>query len=497
MQPIIQSTSQHRAPAPRRRRGVTAVMAMLFMILFSALAIGFFGAVTMSTQIAANEQRGSRAMLAAESGMQFMKYQLATLGIEPNTPPEQLFTKVYERLGVKLNNRPNMPAGGQTVTLDADGDVIYVPGGGNTWIPLETSTGGGPMFRAEVTKLLAGEELEVKVFGRYGNGSASTGGTRAVKLNYANLPNPAEIFSYGLASKSKIDMKGNVTIRGTSGNESMGSVLSAHSATNVPLTMTGTPVISGHVSFVNANAQPSISANSTIADLSPGEAGFDDVIHKGVPEPEFPLINTSAFAAFVPSATAPAGPQVITSKTPSGTSFTNIRIKANTNPTFNDNTVINGVVYIESPNNVKFGGGAKINGVIVTATDANNNDGHSLTANVVEFRGGVMFRPVPDTMPEALRRLTGSAMLVPGFTAIFGGNFDTINGTIVASQMSFEGTAGGTIKGSVINLKDSGVSLAGTTDIIIESQGTANHPAGIFFGTHYSALPYTYEEVRP
>src|ERR671913_1952511 len=77
------------------RRGSTALLAMLFLTLFTALAVGFYSTATMSVQVAGNEQRGSRSHLAAASGMQFMKHHLATLGIPAKTPPAQLFDKVY------------------------------------------------------------------------------------------------------------------------------------------------------------------------------------------------------------------------------------------------------------------------------------------------------------------------------------------------------------------------------------------------------------------
>jgi len=294
-------------------------------------------------------------------------------------------------------------------------------------------------------------------------------------------------------------MAGNVTIQGTPGNEQMGSVLSAHTATNTPLTMTGSPKISGNVSFVNPNAAPVISTGSTIANLHPGDVGFNDVIHKGVEAPEFPVIDTSGFAQYVPAA-GTTGPSVITTSNPTGTFFKNIRIKAGSNPIFNSNTTIQGVVYIEQPNYVKFNGGVTIQGVIVTSTDGNNNATANLTTNVVEFKGGATFQgvntlPATSDFPANLRSLTGSALLVPGFNAIFGGNFNTISGSIIASKMSFQGTAGGIVKGSVINLRDSALSMGGTSDIIIESQGTSNYPAGVMFGSHYSPLPFTYEEI--
>jgi hypothetical protein len=481
-------------PPCRRRRGSTAILAMLFITLFAALAVGFVATVTTSVSVAGNEQSTSRAMMACDSGMQFLKYHLATLNIPSNTPPAELFNQVYQRLGTKLNNYPNMPAGAQTIDLASTGTVIRIPGGTASWIPTDAD---GSAFRAEIEKLQAGEKIEVRVYGRFGSSTAA-GPKRGLRLDYANFPNPAAIFNYGVASKSKISMNGNVTIRGTAGNEQMGSVLSAHTATNVPLTMTGGPQISGHVSFVNAAATPSISANATIAGLHPSQQGFGDVVHYGVEPPEFPVVDTTAFQAYVPAA-GTTGPSVITSGNPTGTFFKNIRIKANTNPTFSANTVIQGVVLIEQPNNVKFSGGVTIQGVVVTTTDGNNNATADITKNVVDFTGGATFKgvetlPATSDFPAGLRSLTGSTLLVPGFHAKFGGNFATIGGTIIASQMEFGGTAGGTIKGSVINLRDTAVTIDGTSDIIIESQGTANHPAGVFFGSRYSPLPYTYEE---
>jgi hypothetical protein len=104
--------------------------------------------------------------------------------------------------------------------------------------------------------------------------------------------------------------------------------------------------------------------------------------------------------------------------------------------------------------------------------------------------------PATSDFPATLRGMTGSAMLLPGFTTTFSGNFNTINGTIVGSKIDFNGTAGGTIKGSVINLRDSALTMSGTAEIIIESQGTSEAPSGMTFGSHFAALPDTYQELE-
>ena len=143
---MVRNSTQRRTIP--QRRGSTALLAMLFLTLMAVLAVGFYATVTTATQVSYNEQRTNRALLASDSGMQFMKYQLATLGMPAGTTMDQLFSKVYQRLGVKLNNYPNMPAGASTIDLDGTGTLIRIPGGANNWIALDTK---GSAFRAEIS----------------------------------------------------------------------------------------------------------------------------------------------------------------------------------------------------------------------------------------------------------------------------------------------------------------------------------------------------------
>ena len=56
----------------------------------------------------------------------------------------------------------------------------------------------------------------------------------------------------------------------------------------------------------------------------------------------------------------------ITDSSPSGSTFTNIRIKASNDPTFGNSngTTIQGIMYIEAPNTVTFKNDVAIQGVI-------------------------------------------------------------------------------------------------------------------------------------
>jgi hypothetical protein len=215
-----------------------------------------------------------------------------------------------------------------------------------------------------------------------------------------------------------------------------------------------------------------------------------------VTAPEFPVIDSSSFATYVPSATAPAGPQVITTSNPPGSSFTNIRIKAGANPKFSGGSILRGVVYIETPNQITFSGGVTIQGVIVVQ----NNPTGDPTTNTIKFSGNVTHQGVetlPDAAPFAgLPKLTGSFLLAPTFGVTMTGNSNQVGGTIVTSSLDISGTAGANVKGTVINLSDTSVNLTGTSDIVVSSTGTTNYPAGVTFGTHFAPLPDTYQELQ-
>jgi len=459
----------------RKRRGVTSVLAMLYLVLFSCLAVGFYSAVTTAVQVSANETHSKKSMLSAESGMEFMRYVMGNVDIPHSTPPDQMWPTLCSQIKQQLDGTANI--GGQTVTLPA-GDIMTIP-----TITLDSS---GSTLSAKL--IHSGQQVIVQVTGTGPDAEVK----RTVQLSYAQAQRASAIFDYGVASKSAITMAGNAKITGAAGAAARGSVLSATSGPN-PLKMTGGPSISGDFSYTNPDGNNSYGSGS-IAGYTSSSSNFADHIHSGVTAPEFPTIDSSVFEPFVPSASAPAGPQVITTSSPVGTSFTNIRIKANSNPKFNANTVIRGVVFVETPNQITFNGAATIQGVIVVQS---NPTGGPLT-NTMNFSGNITHQGVETLDPAVfgnLTKLTGSFLLAPTFAVTMTGNSNQVGGTIVTSQLNVSGSAGANVKGTVINLDDTGVNLTGTADIIIASTGTTNYPAGVVFGTHFAPLPDTYQEV--
>jgi hypothetical protein len=255
-------------------------------------------------------------------------------------------------------------------------------------------------------------------------------------------------------------MTGNARIQGTN-DPSEGSILSASYSTTDPIQLSGNARISGDVKVCNPNGSIQKTGNASI--------GGNEII--GAEEAEWPSVDTSLFR--------PYATNVRTSGASENLTLSNIRIPAGTNPTFSGNVTIYGVLYIESPNKVTFSGNANIVGVVVAEPPAVDN----LNANQIQFSGNVSASSVEnlpsDSQYDGLRDLTGSFLLAPGYSAKFSGNFNTVNGCMVASEFQFTGNATGTIGGGILNLRDSSIKLAGDAVLSIDRENMAENPAGL------------------
>jgi len=175
--------------------------------------------------------------------------------------------------------------------------------------------------------------------------------------------------------------------------------------------------------------------------------------------------------------------------------FENIRVVAGTNPNFTGHATLNGIVFIEAPNVVTFSGGTTITGIIIANGDLNDDSG----ANQVNFSGNVSSHPVSELPQEVqfaqLRNETGTFLMAPGFSACFGGNFDTLNGSIAANGIRFHGNAGGIISGSVINYSDTEAEITGNSDLYFNRSGTSHVPAGFVPELILQYEPTSYSET--
>ena len=471
-------TPTHLTP---RRRGVASVMAMMFMMVFSALAIGFYAATTTATQVAGNEKRSVYAQAAAESGIQFLRYHLAAMDIPPGLNNDQLFDEVHMQLENRLNNTPNM----NSVKIGYDANTISLPATGY----MKFDSAGEQQARITITR--AGDQLITRVIGR--SGGLSVG--RAVELKFSKAKNASAIFNFGVASRGRVITSGSSTITGLT-DKSKGSILSTSTA-GTPVELFG-KLVSGDVSLVSKTGTVKLGSNVTVGD--PPTTNHQAIqayhVHKDVPEPKFPYINTDVYGQYATNVW-------------DGTSgvLENCRIPAGTVHNFSGPTVIRGVLFLEGSCKLTFSGNVDIQGVIVADNNAPqpifNADKSLVTNNVIEFTGSVSAKPMDDpksplvgTQFNEVKKLKGAFIIAPTYLVKMWGNFAAVGGTVVCAQFKMGGSAEGTIAGSIIQMRDEiPTTIDGSADVVIASTGTTEYPPGISFGEYYTPVPGSYLEV--
>jgi hypothetical protein len=451
------------------RRGSTAVLAMIFLILISCLAIGFFFQVTTSVETAGNERRINAAQLAAESGLQFVRYQLAAVDIPAGTSDANMAAALLTNLQAKLESTANLGAAHVT----RSGNVITLP-------PITADSGGaGTKFSGTIEWVPVASPgtsyLRATVNGLYGSGATQV--TRAVRLDYNIKSKPTTLFNFGIASKGAVTIKQSVSTKvlGTPG--SAASILSA-SAGAISIS-TGKGAIDGNLAVVLNKNQVSLGGGS-VGGATSSQLILSDHVSV-VPSPSFPVVDTTPFKALA-----------VNTYSSSSSHQKNIRVPPNTNPRFNGGDIIDGILYVESPNAVTFRGNATINGIIVFE---NKNTSAS---NSLDFKGNVTPANIPAAAEfNAIRAAAkGWAILAPTASVSMSGSVDgNVDGTIMADKVAFNGSADLTLNhGSVISLGSNVTDISGKVLKFVGS-GADNPPTtGLTFNGSFFPNPASYYE---
>jgi hypothetical protein len=478
---------------------VASVLAMLFLVLFSVMAVGFYASVTTSVQVAGNEQSVRQAMWALDSGIGYVRGQLAQIQFSAVSPAD--VPSIFSALKDRLENTPypmgtlNMGGHDPNDAFDVDGcPMLCIPGAtlagagvkNFNWVDL-----GPNMGKTRATIKLYRDpksgkySLLVKVVGL---SSGSSGIARAVQYtvnaNQAQWVSPGK----GIVSRSGITL--------SNGAQVDGDITSATRSGNPPLDMSGGTKLNGNFYYTANTKAPSLSNGAKIYGS----------IYANATAPTFPTIDTSVFAQFVPSAAAPPGPHVFNSSSvinPIAT-YTNIRIKANSNISFGNSVNLNGVIYIESPNKVSFGGGSRINGIIVTDNNPAVPLNSNATNNVITLNNGVRIDGLDNLdlsqftasdNGETLKKLAGAIILAPNYKLVLAGGAKSYSGFMVASSFDLSNGYKGIINGNVVNLNDTAFSMAGGSQLTF-ADGPTTAP-GLYAGVQLSLDATTYKEVAP
>lgn len=136
----LQSSSRSRARTIRRR-GATAVLAMLFLMIVTSLTVGMFTMSQTNVQSTANLADVTRARAAAESGMQWMQWRFVnmtrpktTAGVISTDVASTLWPSIRTAIANDLNTLDNPAERASTTSTTSVTSSSISVGGGQTFV---------------------------------------------------------------------------------------------------------------------------------------------------------------------------------------------------------------------------------------------------------------------------------------------------------------------------------------------------------------------------
>jgi hypothetical protein len=488
------------ATSRQQRRGISSVLAMIYLTLFGVLALGFYAQVNSSMMVARNEGAGKRAALAAESGLAFARYHLYQIWIPPLTTADQMIEQSYQDLRTQLNGTANLKGGSIGYVANTS---IDIPAGANNYVEL---TPGGDRFHITITRKAGTRRMVVKVIGAspITSGGVVVGFTRAgIECEFDTKEHKSSIFSYGMASRGSVAITpANKIVTGIPAqNASILCLAPATPGVTIgALTNTLPTGVSGEITVLNGVTPSLVGPVSVdgITDkaqiLAPNPDPALEHVHHIAPTevPEWPVLDTALFKQYATN-TYVVGKAV----------YDNTIIPPNTNPVFNGPLTIRGVLYVQQPNIVTIAGNVTMQAVVI----GENKSVGTLATNIIQLSGNGGAKLPLDTLPvvasgsnpdifKEVRTLTGNFIMAPGFDVTLTGNFGAITGDIAGDRVTVTGSAAATINGAVYTLTNNLLRIAGSAQVSIGAN-PYTHRVGSTFSERYIPTPDTYKEFNP
>jgi len=416
------------------REGIVYVLALLLICIFSSLAVAFISTTDLALFKGRNATLALDARLAAESGMNYLMYQMTSETLPAGSAGQTMLDNLAASLADRLDGTANLS--GETVTYD--GTTISVP---------QIALDGQCSFTAQIT--LLDDDLRLSVTGRSPTSAQSPEHTlaRQIAMDLGPDSDSANPTQYGIFSKGPVDIDMNLSLVGANDPEE-GSIYSAAEGDAIDI---DSGYVDGDVCTLHEDAV--IDCGATV----------NGDIETGVPEVPIPTLDGSVFEPF---ATNIVDASTVVNK---GGTFENIRILAGTNPSFDKAVTIRGVMYVEAPNYVYFKNNVDFTGVIVTEDPG---EGADPATHKIEFKNNLTLNGIED-LPDSsefedLKQHEGTAILAPGFALEFKNNFSSVSGTIAADSITLKNNLNGTVYGSIIIVGDGGVDFKNNSNLTID-----------------------------
>lgn len=460
-------------PICSERKAAVLIIAMIFILVFSMFALSMAAMSGTSVEVSSNQHKINAALAAAQSGLEVMRYYLSDMTIRGTVQPQNRLATVASQLRTRFADACMTDV---TVYYDTAPDTVTI-----STIPLDSQS--NKAFTASLSYAYADDcdtmQLDV-------NGSSQQV-YRRIQANYNFAATGNDVFDFGVASKGPLYMSGQAELGGVNLAIEASVYIEGDWVTSDAFSITNNASVAGDVSIANPYSTYSAAAGSSVGGAI-GEA-IADHVHIGVEYVDFPTPNPEYFRAFA------TGEQLDEdSEWDSHAVLNNVVIKANADPTFAGNVTINGILFIEAPNVVHFGGKCTVNAIIVAAGDVTDTSG----TNSISFAGQVVCNDISTLQGEqfeAIKQETGTFILAPGFGMAFSGQALAMSGAIAANGISFSGQAGGTINGSLINYASTPTTLGGQSSLMFNRSGRETNPAGFVSDNVLEFQPSSYSEI--
>lgn len=453
-----------RKPLRRERAGAVLIISMMFVVVFSALAVCVATLSGNNVQLASNHQNLNGALVAAQSGQEVVRYLLSRVLIPSSTPPDQYFTEIITAVRNDLTTN-----GISGISVATDGVISAVT--------LDSTAGrsfdGQILFDPNQPTV-----MEVSITGQSGQAS------RTITTSFDIEPYEFPIFEYGLATRGPLNFPGNPTI--AAANEAWEADMFVESSGSaIAVQVNGNTNFDGDINVGNASANVDFDGDVSIGG-DQGQAAIDNHVTIGMESPEFPVPDTDHFRQYATGMTIASSTDTTNNMT-----LTNAYIEAGANPCFEGNVQINGILFIESPNTVVFDGNADIKGIIVADGGVDNPGTDSMS-----FNGNFQSGPFPsDPEFDHMRSESGSSMLAPGFALTLAGNFSSLGGVMAVSGFHLSGNASAVVEGTVLNYSDNPTLVEGNATLNFDRADSVTIPAGFDLYRELNYVPASYAEA--
>jgi len=191
----------------RRRRGATLILSMIFVLIFSALAVSLASLTGTNMQVASNQHRVKTALYAAQSGLECAKYVISTVNLgntNINTVTDEQANTAWTNLCTHIQSQnldgKTVPAATSFTDAVGSGDEIVTPA---------LDFGGANVdFRVRFYRYDSDPRtIKVQCIG------ANTTTTRKVAVEMA-ITKDREVLTYAIASRGRMWLTGDTTIHG-------------------------------------------------------------------------------------------------------------------------------------------------------------------------------------------------------------------------------------------------------------------------------------------